>query len=93
MGTTPSTADRGVRKSLHQNPFARLEEMFHRARCWQGTLRALEPSAQQAAISRKGTLRSLAFAPRDASEKEVQQAPNYGEANAAASREIKRTTV
>ena len=33
--------------------FARLEEMFQRAGFWQSTLRALEPSAQHAAISRK----------------------------------------
>ena len=33
--------------------FARLEEMFQRAGFWQSTLRALEPGAQHAAISRK----------------------------------------
>ena len=33
--------------------FARLKEMFRRAGFWQSTLRALEPSAQHTAISRK----------------------------------------
>ena len=33
--------------------FARLEEMFQRAGSWQSPLRALDPSAQHAAISRK----------------------------------------
>jgi hypothetical protein len=32
---------------------ARLAEMFQRARSWQSPLRALDPSAQHAAISRK----------------------------------------
>lgn len=33
--------------------FAQLKEMFRRAGFWQSTLRALEPSAQHTAISRK----------------------------------------
>ena len=32
---------------------ARLDEMFQRAGSWQSPLRALDPSAQHAAISRK----------------------------------------